>query len=157
MDVDLERLYIPEPNSGCWLWEGDLDSGGYGALGFLQAHRLFYFLLNHILSNRKQVLDHKCRVRSCVNPNHLELVTQRENIQRGNTGIINRTKTHCKNGHEYNELNTRWKNGRRHRVCKACYHASWKNWYNNRGGREYYKIKREASLIEGQLYGSFSS
>src|SRR3990172_4211550 len=78
--------YIPEPNTGCWLWAGNLDTPGYGQISSLGrkvlAHRLSYIFLRGPIPRGLQI-DHLCRVRSCVNPDHMELVTSRENASRG--------------------------------------------------------------------------
>lgn len=122
---DWERFagkVMPEPNSGCWLWVGALFSNGYGAFWRgkqnVRAHRYSYSLhLGEVPDGL--VLDHKCRVRSCVNPHHLEPVTVGENIRRGNQGLLERRRTHCPRGHPYNEANTyRSAKGKRH--CRAC-------------------------------------
>jgi hypothetical protein len=64
-------------------------------------------------------LDHLCRVPACVNPAHLEPVTQAENIRRGKVGEHNASKTHCPRGHEYSSSNTyKMKNGGRR--CRTC-------------------------------------
>lgn len=120
MLVDFSPYYLPEPNTGCWLWEGEIDKGGYGRLLGRSAHQLLYFLHTGIKSDHKRVLDHRCRMRSCINPDHLELVTQKENVSRGNTGQYQRDKTHCPQWHAYDEENTTWKKGRRHRQCRQC-------------------------------------
>ena len=64
---------------------------------------------------REVHVDHLCRVECCVNPAHLEFVSVRENARRGIKGELT---THCPSGHEYNDANTRTRNGRRH--CRAC-------------------------------------
>lgn len=89
--------------TGCWLWTACVYPGGYGMYrhnGKLQrAHRVVYTLLVGEIPSGLQ-LDHLCRVRHCVNPEHLEPVTQRENLLRGDhpNHVANRTKI-CQRGH----------------------------------------------------------
>jgi hypothetical protein len=113
----------------CWLWTGTKGSAGYGQMYLswarrpVLAHRLAYLLFVGPVDDGLQ-LDHLCRVRHCVNPDHLEPVTQQENIRRGDGGIRNRVKTHCPKGHPYDEVNTRWcrrGNGKAFRMCRACH------------------------------------
>jgi hypothetical protein len=67
------------------------------------------------------MLDHTCRVRSCVNPAHLEPVTNRENGLRGDIGIHNRVKTHCPQGHPYTANNlAAWGLRKGQRICLIC-------------------------------------
>lgn len=72
------HLISPEPNSGCWLWTGSLNNEGYGQVNInkktTSAHRVS---ANAPLD---KVVMHKCDVRCCVNPDHLVLGTQRDNI-----------------------------------------------------------------------------
>jgi hypothetical protein len=114
-----EDCYTIEPNSGCWLWLNALNGHGYGTRWHNNkqtgAHRVSYEL--HIGPVPEGLyLDHLCRVRCCVNPHHLEPVTQRENTLRGARG---RMKTHCPHGHplDYTE-----KSGKRvgRRRCGTC-------------------------------------
>ena len=113
---------------GCWLWLGDINKQGYGQQSAghrsRRAHRVAYILVNGEIPGNNH-LDHKCRNKSCVNPEHLEPVTQAENNRRylmfkyGGDG----TMTHCKNGHEFNIQNTtmrKRKNGKPRRRCRAC-------------------------------------
>ena len=107
-----EQKYIPEPNSGCWLWLAGLNPAGYGIImtgsrsdgsrGPALAHRVSYRLHHGSIPNGLG-LDHLCRVRCCVNPGHLEAVPQRVNSARSELtiGTINSKKTHCPQGHEY--------------------------------------------------------
>jgi hypothetical protein len=112
--------------TGCWIWErpmpdgyGRLRFGGKGSK-FGMAHRFCYERLVGEIPIGLQ-LDHLCRVRNCVNPNHLELVTSRENTMRGDTPAAkNAAKTHCHRGHEFNEKNTYHVAGRRIRMCRVC-------------------------------------
>lgn len=120
-----ERV-IPEPNSGCWLWVGGRARYGYGTFYLngrhVYAHRVSYEMhVGPIPAGLE--LDHKCRVPACVNPNHLEPVTHRENVKRGLAGIKTaewqRSKTHCPNGHQYTADNIYYRsNG--HRDCRTC-------------------------------------
>lgn len=99
---------VPEPNSGCWLWDGYVTRSGYARAmanrkGYA-VHRVFYTAHNGEIPPGL-VLDHLCRVRSCVNPAHLEAVTNEENIRRGEGGLHMRIRTHCPHGHEYTPEN----------------------------------------------------
>lgn len=131
----LESKYIlPEPNSGCLIWTGHVNSWHpkrmYGRTKwynkklkiseFKLTHVLFYELKNGPVP-RGKVLDHLCRVTLCCNPDHLEPVTQLENMERG----IQRTKTHCDHGHPYTD-GWEWyyrkdNEGIRYRRCLTCY------------------------------------
>lgn len=105
----------------CWLWTGYTSSDNYGRFNVgnhrpVLAHRFAYALSGGLIPDGLQ-LDHLCRVRNCVNPDHLEVVTNRENTLRGLHGQLI---THCPRGHEYTDVNTRFrKNG--HRVCRTCH------------------------------------
>lgn len=106
--------------SGCWLWTGFVDRKGYGVIGvggrkLSKAHRFSYERFVGPVPDGMQ-LDHLCRVRNCVNPSHLEPVTNRENVIRGNAARP--AKTHCKNGHPYKE--NLYLNPRGHRECMKC-------------------------------------
>ena len=73
-------------------------------------------------------LDHLCRNRWCVNPEHVEPVTRRENLIRGQTTIAqNVSKTHCPAGHAYDETNTYYYRGMRQcRICRDLHRARWR-------------------------------
>lgn len=113
-------------SDGCWLWTGQLDRYGYGKIkmggreGVLKkAHRIAYEAFVRPIPGGLEI-DHLCRVRRCVNPAHLECVTHRENMLRGNTpSSANVKKTRCPQGHGYDKENTYVdRSGRRH--CRAC-------------------------------------
>jgi hypothetical protein len=108
----------------CWNWTASTSSGyGQIRLGptFLKAHRVSYELLVGPIPDGL-TLDHLCRNRRCVNPAHLDPVPIAVNIRRGLVGSWERAKTHCKNGHPFDEENTRLTldRGKRHRRCRAC-------------------------------------
>lgn len=122
----------PEPNSGCWIWTGcEVRAGvGYGKAFWCgkqyRAHRLVYEILRGPISDGLTI-DHLCRVRCCVNPDHLEPVSIQENIQRGVryryfSPDLN-PQTHCWRGHPLLGDNLYIKtNGRRR--CQACHRIS---------------------------------
>jgi hypothetical protein len=122
----LERLSIPEPNSGCILWIGHRIWGGYGRIRLprqgrmVLAHRAAYEAATGVNLASDVALDHLCRVRSCINWRHLEPVTLRENILRGE-GIAGRyaRRTSCNRGHPYTPENTATYQGAR--ACRTCH------------------------------------
>lgn len=108
-----ERFWSKVDKSGeCWLWTAGKTGGGYGhfhpaADGPVRAHRLAYEMVIGPIPEGMQ-LDHLCRVRHCVNPAHLEPVTNRENALRGMApSIIARRTGKCSNGHQRNDLSKR--------------------------------------------------
>lgn len=112
-----------EKTDTCWLWTGPRLPNGYGRLwlnGRLRTvHRLAWELARGPIPDGL-VIDHACRVRNCVNPDHMEVVTGGDNTRRGiGPTAINARKTHCIRGHEFTPENTYWpaKGGR---ICRAC-------------------------------------
>jgi len=107
----------------CWRWLGSFTTHGYGILSQgkrnLAPHRVAFELYRHPIPDGL-VLDHLCRNRWCVNPWHLEPVTNRTNILRGvGHTAVNAAKTHCINGHEFTPENTSYVSGGKRR-CKTC-------------------------------------
>lgn len=103
-----------EKSTDCWLWQGRIDSDGYGRFFGGGAHRWAYRQMVGEVPECLE-LDHLCRVRHCVNPAHLEPVTTAENQHRG----MRATATHCKHGHIFDVANTYWRpTGQR--ACRAC-------------------------------------
>ena len=116
--------YVPEPNTGCWLWLGGLSGSGYAHLANKAVHRLMYEREVGPIPTGLD-LDHLCRQRSCINPAHLEPVTRRENLMRGPTvPARNAMKTTCRNGHPYDYVD-----GEGWRHCRQCRNKSAMEWY----------------------------
>jgi len=108
----------------CWEWMACKDKHGYGVFalrGTIRAHQFSYRIFHGFQSTTKLNIDHLCRNPSCVNPNHLEIVTHRENILRGN-GISAKAakQTHCIREHEYTPENILFLKNRNERVCREC-------------------------------------
>src|ERR1700683_4372879 len=133
----------PEPNCGCWLWTGAMSPVGYGRFWMggrtARAHRASFILFNGPIPSGMTV-DHVCHDpavcefgtgcvhRSCVNPSHLKLATDLENMKRGHgpkrgqlaSSIKRKAITHCPQGHEYTPENTYvHRSGRQCRQCRA--------------------------------------
>lgn len=133
-----ERFWVKvqEQPSGCWGWTGRIDRYGYAQYSergqMVGAHRVSYTALCGPIPTGLQV-DHLCRNRACVNPDHLEPVTQLENARRGAAA----RKTHCVNGHAFTPENTyrRPGVGGGRRSCREC----------NRQSALHYRAKRSAS------------
>lgn len=121
-----EILTRVEKSGGHWLWTGAYHKGYPNIIveykGY-RAHRLTYTLWKGPIP-KGFVVDHVCRVVSCVRPRHLEAVTDLENKRRGmSPSAINARKTHCKRGHPFNKRNTRsglQRNGNPGRICRRC-------------------------------------
>ncbi len=140
----IERLLefvSPDPFSGCWLWTGAVYASGYAVIGrgragtgMRVAHKAAY---EHFVGPvpAGMDLDHLCRLRSCVNPAHLEPVTRRENLRRG-IGLsagrflkspINTPHTHCLKGHALTPQNSATNGQDGKRRCRLCSNAGQRN------------------------------
>lgn len=119
----LRQNTVKAPGSGCWLWAGAIRSKeGYGKITVnkiqTQAHRAAYEMAYGPIPDG-MVIDHLCRNKMCVNPEHLEAVTSGENSRR-----FMLSRTTCKHGHHWSFENTRYdKRGRR--CCRVCERARW--------------------------------
>lgn len=111
----------------CWLWIGSVTNAGYGHISVKRnkkvllylAHRYSYEIHKGIIPEDHEI-DHLCRVRHCVNPEHLEAVTHQVNVLRGQSPSAGHaTKTHCPHGHAYTAENTYY-GPRGNRFCRIC-------------------------------------
>ena len=111
----------------CWPWLASFYRNGYGQFGHTGAHRFSYELHHGPIPDGK-VIDHTCGQRYCVNPAHLEAVTQAVNTQRGYGASVAvarmkelaTTRTHCRRGHELTSENTYVTPREGWRQCRAC-------------------------------------
>jgi len=128
-----------EKTDGCWIWIAGIRTDGYGEFHPIRtktvmAHRFSYELIKGNIP-AGLTLDHLCRNRPCVNPDHLEPVTLTENVLRGAGIPANYARsTHCSKGHE------RVRGADGYRTCRECLNA-WK--------REYY-IKNKGHILKEQ-------
>jgi hypothetical protein len=105
----------------CWNWTASANERGYGLFRFngktSKAHRVSYELTYGDI-DAMLVIDHLCKNTLCVNPDHLDLVSQGENVRRGLAGKVNNhqaQKTHCSRGHRFSGIR---KDGARN--CHKC-------------------------------------
>lgn len=121
-------------DAGCWVWIGSLRPNGYGIFYFngkLTAHRVSYEVFNGPIPDGL-VVNHKCRNRRCVNPDHLNTITDKENVLNGvGISVVNAKKTHCKYGHPFNKKNTYIKSDGA-RACVPCGLTRAKRYRQNR-------------------------
>lgn len=135
-DTDLpDRFWdkiSPCPMTGCWLWFGSTTNRGYGSFNLGSrdgrqvtgmAHKITFTTFTNaplpVFDGVRTVLDHKCRVRACCNPRHLEAVPEPVNVARGlSPSALHAQKTHCPKGHAYVGENVI--TYRKKRYCRAC-------------------------------------
>ena len=159
--------WILAEETGCWIWMGAPDvTTGYGSIseptatGFrkIMAHRASWFLHRGPIPDGMHI-DHVCRVRMCVNPDHLRVVTPKQNVLENSLGITarNKGKSHCPMGHPYSGDNLRTrKDGSRQ--CRTCRRVWWTLANRRRqqgrlkadGDRDGLTVWRAASRMQGE-------
>lgn len=134
IDKFMDRVSVEE--NGCWKWTGGLTSG-YGKFSINSTKTMLAHIWSYLYHkgeyDPKLDLDHlchngsgcsggpSCEHRRCVNPNHLEPVTHKENSMRGQCGAYRKIKTHCDSGHEFTEENTIYYKTTGCRRCRTCH------------------------------------
>jgi hypothetical protein len=135
MNKRIERHIVRIPESGCWIWIGCTTHDGYGRMMVIdksgkqrpiRAHRISY-AANNGRFKKSEIVRHECDIPLCVNPHHLSLGTQQDNLfdmrsrqrDRG-IGVYNRLKTHCNSGHPLFGDNLRIEGKAKARRCKTC-------------------------------------
>lgn len=112
--IEVRFWWDVEKTASCWLWKGALLASGHGQLmvrgKMRKAHHISLELIGLEPRRAGFVVDHICRVRNCVNPEHLRIVPEGVNSIENNLSPYarNRQKTHCKNGHPFIEGNFVW-------------------------------------------------
>jgi len=124
---------------GCWVWIRGCVKGGYGHISIggktRRTHRVAYELVYGVILTPDQFLHHKCRNKSCVNPDHLEITNQLDHVDSATFG--NKYKTHCPHGHEYTPENICWNRNGRARECRTC---------------KYERLRRRGLRLQRQVY-----
>jgi len=112
-----DKIECGTEEDSCWVWTAANNGRGYGQFTLndkkILAHRFSYMLYKGKIPEGYHI-DHLCKYPPCVNPDYLEAVTQKENMNR----IERIEKTHCPQGHEYSEENTYVNNNKK--TCKTC-------------------------------------
>lgn len=149
----MDRYSIPEPNTGCLLWLAQIDRDGYGRVWLdgkkRGAHVVAYELLNGPVPEGLEI-DHICRMRCCVNPEHMEPVTSKVNTSRGVAAIVNsgQKKFVCEQCGGSLEIVSRRapRNGRKahlERGCRNCRLLNHRRWRGSVSRAEYLANIRE--------------
>ena len=127
----LEGNYDIDPITKCWNWKWGKGNTGYGRLYVdgkrVMAHRHYYEIFVGPIP-KGLVIHHKCHNKACVNPEHLEVKTRKENVLEAD-GIMarNARKTHCPSGHAYTTKNT-YINRDGKRYCRKCHVLKMRNY-----------------------------
>lgn len=119
---------VVDPDSGCWEWTGKATKKGYGMVkrersrSHVMVYRLTYEMFVAAIPDG-YVIDHLCRNPRCLRPDHLEAVTQADNVHRGRSHVnIQALRTHCPQGHPLHgdNLYVQMRRGIAHRSCLTC-------------------------------------
>ena len=125
--------YVPERSpwpDECWEWRGAINPNGYGKFALHKnvaryAHRMAWILSGSELP-RGMEIDHACRNRACVKPEHLVLVERGYNAAQGVARALERRaqSTACRRGHPWTSETTKWRASPPGRICRVCFRES---------------------------------
>ncbi|MBF6287141.1 HNH endonuclease [Nocardia cyriacigeorgica] len=128
---------------------------GYGRVRVSNRKKILTHVLTYETENglrpEGMYLDHLCRVTECCNPNHLELVTHKENVRRGRVPRLQEHKTQCPKGHPYSGENLIQRN--RRRICRKCANAASQAYHSSEIGRAKHAARereRRARIKDGK-------
>lgn len=134
---DIQRFWDKVSFKDHWIWQSNCNKHSkYGMFKLkgknYYSHRIAWFLVNHKQPPLRHDLDHLCKVRNCVNPEHLELVTHSINCMRG---ILGSNQKICQRGHKLDGYNRNVteirKNGTEKIQCRECANMRKRGYYNN--------------------------
>ena len=139
-DIDREFfLKKVEKTETCWLWRGAMKNTGYGEMTlrvngkkkYFRAHRVSFKIFKDEELEQGLVIDHICRNKACVNPEHLRQVSYRTNVLENSVApaALNSAKVMCPRGHLYDEANTSF-NSSNGRLCNECNRISSISYYH---------------------------
>lgn len=147
-----------EGHGPCWEWTASRNEWGYGQFAATFGHsggaHIYSYQLHHGSYPAGLEIDHLCKNRACVRPDHLEAVTPRVNTLRSNAvSALNARKTHCPKGHPYDEENTRiGNNGGRY--CRACAYEYQRLPVNRERRRTLAGVRRSAKRMRQRTLGA---
>lgn len=131
----IEKIVIDENN--CWLWQAGITGKGYAVFRIgvgenrksIGVHRWVYEQFFGEIQD-DLVCDHLCRVRNCLNPQHIEPVTHAINVKRG---LLGQLQSHCKRGHLLagENLQIIGTGEKQYRRCRECFNVAQLQWYHN--------------------------
>jgi len=155
-ESDIMRFWDKVLFEDCWIWSGNCNvHTGYGMFKLknknFYAHRIAYYLINHSQPPLSHDLDHICKIKNCVNPDHLEVVTHSVNCMRGSLGEIQKI---CKNGHKlegYNRMIIEIRNNGSEKVrCRKCGNVRQRGYYHD--PNTYEGLRRFTSEYQNYQY-----
>lgn len=158
MTTKVNRKYLLENSTrtanGCLIWGGAINKFGYGVVAVQLAHRASYRLFKGEIPDNHNI-DHLCSAPACIEPNHLDAVTPKQDGARKK--IRNRWRgwaTHCANGHELDDHTTFWRSNGTGRQCRVCQHERQREYWARQGkpAKSSKGLRKNGTLKNKALY-----